>query len=225
MAERVARAAADSGADAEGVEHVLRAYVEAMRPREASGLPEDDPDFLRPGRTVLILVEDVKEQDARVLAVGAMAESRRDDLRLGAEEAALVLASGENPGEALAWWRALPALGWKGVHFVGRADGRSDESEIGGHDDRLLEDLVIAPLPVQRVALAEGLDQIRHAHLWSSASDRLRAAVLARRVLHPLAARVDGVLERRYEWWLRRVGSTFERRAQEGLRGRAPSGA
>jgi len=211
MADRVANATALLGAESESVSYVLRAYAGAMERREGSGLPEDDPDFLRPGRTVLILVEDVRENDPRVLAVGALAESRRDELRLEPDEVARLLASGGDPAEELEWWRALPALGWKGVPSEGQADEWS-------YDERLLEDLVIAPPPVQRIALAEGLDQIRHAHLWSSPADRQRAAAIARRVLHPLATRVDETLARRYGWWLRRVGPALERTAPDSPR-------
>jgi hypothetical protein len=85
--------------------------------------------------------------------------------------------------------------------------------------------MLVAPLPLQRIILAEALDQLRHAHLWSSVAERKRAVAIARRVLHPLATRVDEVLARRYGWWLRRVGPALERPAPDGARGRAPSGA
>jgi hypothetical protein len=154
---------------------------------------------------VLILLEDVAEIDPRVLAVGALTESRRDELRLDSERVERLLAPSQvrmrstlgDLSEGTQWWRALPPLGW----------------------------VVTAPPPVQRIALAEALDQIRHAHLWSSLEDRRRAVAIARRVMHPLATRVDDVLARRYDWWLRRVGPALEQPAPEAPRGRAPSGA
>ena len=214
MADRVARATADVGGGPDEVSYVLRAYEAAMRPRETFGLSEDGPDFLRPGRTVLILAEDLRERDARVLAVGALAESRLRELRADAGAVERILVSDDLGAEGLEWWRALPSLGWEGVPPEGQT-----------HDERLLEDLVAAPLPVQRATLSEALDQIRHAHLWTSPTQQRRAVAIARRVMHPLATRVDDTLARRYGWWLRRVGPALDRLEPEAARGRAPSSA
>jgi hypothetical protein len=235
MADRVARAVVDVGAGAEAVGYVLRAYEAAMRPREDSGLSEDAADFLRPGRTVLILTDDVGEADPRVLAVGALAESRLSEFRVDTEVTERILASDGVGDDGIEWWRALPSLRWESVPTEGQADAqaRSDERAVQEvraqdervRDERLLEDLVIATLPVQRVALSEALDQIRHAHLWKVLSQRRRAAAIARRVLHPLATRVDPTLARRYGWWLRRVGPALERPTTGAAKDRAPSGA
>jgi hypothetical protein len=72
-------------------------------------------------------------------------------------------------------------------------------------DEDLLESLVTLPPGMQRVAMAEALDHLRHAHLWADPAQRGRAAALAERVFLPLAPRVHPVLERRLEWWVRRV--------------------
>jgi hypothetical protein len=226
MGDRLTKAAADLGAGREGVAYILQAYAGAMRLREGRGLSDEDPDFLHPGRTVLILLEDVAEIDPRVLAVGALTESRRDELRLDSERVERLLAPSQvrmrstlgDLSEGTQWWRALPPLGWGDV-----SSEAHDRERL--RDERRLEDLVTAPPPVQRIALAEALDQIRHAHLWSSLEDRRRAVAIARRVMHPLATRVDDVLARRYDWWLRRVGPALEQPAPEAPRGRAPSGA
>jgi hypothetical protein len=80
---------------------------------------------------------------------------------------------------------------------------------LGGEltDSELLEELVTLPTEMQGVAMAEALDQLRHAHLWSDPVQRGRAAALAEAVFLPLAPRIHPVLERRLGWWVRRVGA------------------
>jgi hypothetical protein len=73
-------------------------------------------------------------------------------------------------------------------------------------DDDLLEALLTLPPGERRVAMAEALDHLRHAHLWPSRGQQARAAALAEGVFLPLAPRVHPVLERRLRWWVRRVG-------------------
>lgn len=196
MAERIARVVADVGVPAEGVAEVGGAFARAMTPRESgpSALPSDrHHDFLHPGRTVLILASDLGEAEVSVLALGALVESRHEELGVGAAAVAELLE--DRHPEALEWWHTLPRPEWDPV-----------AAEASPADDELLEGLVTAPEPVQRVALSEALDHLRHAHLWESAAERARAVEIARTALAPAAARTHPVLDRRYAWWLRRVG-------------------
>lgn len=197
MGDRVIDAAREVGVGTADLEGLRGAYEAALAPREGGPealADERHPAFLHPGRTVLILVEDVMEVDPRVLAVGALAESRDLQLRASRSAAYTALQSFELGQEACVWWEGLPFPEWS------LAEGH-DET-----DGALLEALVTAERPVQRVVLAEALDQLRHAHRWDSPESRNRAAELAERVLHPIAARVHPNLARRYAWWTRRVG-------------------
>lgn len=195
MEQRLVRAASERGVSAPDLERVVKAHRAAMAIRDSpfSTLSSDqDPAYLHPGRVVLILLQDLEEGDPDALAVGALAESRAPALSVSATAAEEVL--GES---AFALWTALPEVSWGG------ATGPDDDGE-------LLEDLVTADAVVQRIALAEALDQLRHAHLWENAAERVRAAQVAREVLAPAAARVHPVLERRFNWWVRRVGDSFK---------------
>jgi (p)ppGpp synthase/HD superfamily hydrolase len=66
---------------------------------------------------------------------------------------------------------------------------------------------------VQRIALAERLDQLRHAHLWPDPERRRRAHQEALSVYSPLAERASPKLARRYAWWC----SMFARKYLAGL--------
>lgn len=155
---------------------VLEAFDRAMHPRDRLLPSEDDFRYLHPGRVVLILLDDVGERDARELARGALAETLDPELR--------------SPGAP-----ELPLPAWSGQ--------AGDEALAGS---RLMEALLELPPGLQRVAMAEALDQVRHAHLWAEASDAARAAALAEEVFLPLSRRVHPGLERRFAWWVRRVG-------------------
>jgi hypothetical protein len=89
---------------------------------------------------------------------------------------------------------ALPLPDW----------GRGFGGEMS--DSELLEALITLPTDMQGVAMAEALDQLRHAHLWSDPAHRARAAALGQGVFLPLAPRVHPAMERRLRWWVRRVG-------------------
>jgi hypothetical protein len=80
MANRLETTARRAGVDDAGIARILAAYRTAMQPRER--LLDDDhhPDFLRPGRTTLILLEDLGLRDPLNLAAGALVESRRPEL-------------------------------------------------------------------------------------------------------------------------------------------------
>jgi hypothetical protein len=72
----------------------------------------------------------------------------------------------------------------------------------------LAERLLIADPAVQLIAVAERLDQLRHAHLWNDPARARAAHDLAVRVYAAIAERVDATLSRRYDWWCR----MFERK-------------
>jgi hypothetical protein len=154
---------------------------------------EDHPAYLHPGRVLLILMDDLEVSDSHLLPVGMLTESRDRELRLSEVEVREVLKEWDGAFEL---WKNLPFIDW-GV------------SASADTDVVLLEELVIASPEVQRVAMAEALDHLRHAHLWESQPERLRAANLARGVFEPLAPRVHPTLERRLAWWVRRVSPTL----------------
>jgi hypothetical protein len=162
-----------------------------MRARSAAS----DPAHLHPGRVALILLRDVGEVDPDVLAAGILAESRDVRLRVTGESAEEVLGA-----RAFRFWERLPELDWTAAPDLPAAEDG---------DGELLEALVTAEPAVQRIALSEALDQIRHAHLWAGAEERARAARVAGAVLAPAATRVHPVLARRFDWWVRRVANSF----------------
>jgi (p)ppGpp synthase/HD superfamily hydrolase len=182
MAERVLRTAREAGVPAAHLPLIGRALALAMEPRLRHGVGAHHHDLLHPGRTALILLLDTAEQRAEVLAAAALAETERPDLQV--DPATLRESLGSE--DAFALLEALP--------------------DPGAED--LTETLLLAPPGVQLVALAERLDQLRHAHLWQSA-ERMRAAHRqAVDVYAPIAERVHPKLSRRYDWWCR----MFERK-------------
>lgn len=204
MEERLLRVASERGLDRGALDLLGRSFRRAVGVR-ARTLPSDHhPAFLHPARTALILLDDVGETRPATLVLGVLAESRSPELRVPAEGPAgagpLLREAGSGAQE---WWDALPQPEWDGS-----APGR--EGDVADADARLLEELVTAPEPVRRVALAEALDHLRHAHRWEREADRIRAARLARGVFGPLSARVHPQLERRLAWWNGRVGSTLD---------------
>jgi hypothetical protein len=192
MEERVLRSAAEIHVPVSGRELLRRALRAAMRPREQgpAALPSDQhPAFLHPGRTALILLGDLDETDPQVLAVGAMVESRDSGLRVDQETVLSLVGPG-----GLTVWRAV-----------------LDEDE-----EDLLERLVTSDPVVQRIVLAEALDHVRHVHLLADRDEQARAVLRVESVYGPLASRVHPVLDRRFDWWLRRVGYPLRRRAGVG---------
>lgn len=168
MGERVRRTAGEMGISAVHLDLLEVVHAAAMAPRIAR-VEAEDPDFLHPGRTALILMQDMEERDPVTLAAAMLVDSERPELRIGD-----VSAPGVNELAA-----SVP---------------------ISGESD-LLERLVVADSPVQRIALAERLDQLRHAHLWVDVSRRRTAHAEALEVYAPLAARVHEIMSRRYDWW------------------------
>lgn len=94
MAERLATAALRAGVDDGGVAEILGAYEAAMRPRVELLADEHHIDYLHPGRTALILLEDIELREPRLIAAGALVESLHPELRsAGVEGVAAELAA------------------------------------------------------------------------------------------------------------------------------------
>ncbi len=185
MEGRVGRTLEDMGLRTDDVALVRTALRLAMEPRRERLSDARHPDFLHPGRTVLILSVDASVRDPLALAAGALLESERADLRVGQARIA------DQIGESLAAWvAAVPLPG-----------------------DRLAEDLVTAPRAVCLVALAERLDQCRHARFWLDGDAKARALAEAVGVYGPVALRVDDALARRFSHWSRAFARTLDRRA------------
>ena len=146
----------------------------AMEPRRT--LDDHHPDHLHPGRTVLVLLLDTEVREPALLAAAALAESEREALRV--PSAAVAAALGEE---------------------VARVAGSVPSS--GSHG--LAEVLVTAEEGVRLVALAERLDQVRHAHLWDDPERARRAHAEAVDVYGPVAERTHPVLARRFRAWCR----------------------
>lgn len=186
MTRSVAAAAARVGLTDAAVAALVRAHELAMAPRVA-GLEDDhDPRYLHPGRTVLVLIQDAGVRHPTTLAAAALVESEFPELEVPSELVAQAV------GLEIQRLRDAVPL----PHTAGEA---------------LAERLVIADQPVRLIALAERLDQLRHAHLWNDVERRRTAHAAATEVYLPVAERTDRTLARRYRWWCR----TFARRFLE----------
>jgi hypothetical protein len=184
MAASVASAAQGRGLTAGAVERIGRSYALAMAPRIASIEDDHDPAYLHPGRTVLLLFQDVGDVPVEALCAAAVHETERLDLRVSVDDIRGAL--GDRVADIVA---ELPPPG----------------------DERLLERLVTLERPALLAALAERLDQLRHAHLredlewWRAIFDEAEAAWV------PVAERTHPRLADRYRHWHR----TFARRLQK----------
>ena len=171
--ERFARAANLSDHD---VDLVGRAYAMAMEPR--SVLDPHDPAFLHPGRSILVLLQDVGPLPAEVLAAAAVHESEEARFRL--DGASVRRELGDVVADRVA---ALPLP----------------------TDEDLVERLITLDEGARLAALAERLDHIRHAHLvedparWRALRDEVTAAWA------PVAERTHPRLSDRFRAWLRAI--------------------
>ena len=171
--ERIARA---SGLTDPAIDLVSRAYALAMEPRRA--LDEHDPAYLHPGRSILVLLQDVGPLNATALAAAAVHES--EDPRFRLEASAVRRELGDAVAD-LATSLPLPT------------------------DEDLVERLVTLDLGARLAALAERLDHIRHAHLrddpawWRALRDEVTVAWA------PVAERTHPRLADRYRAWLRAI--------------------
>lgn len=86
MAERLATTARQAGIVEEGVNRIVSVYHLAMHPRRQHLEDEHHPDYLRPGRTALILMSDLGIRDPVQIAAGALMESWRPELAAKVED-------------------------------------------------------------------------------------------------------------------------------------------
>ena len=183
MEARIGRTLEEAGLTASDVTLVRAAHRLAMGSRQEHLPNPRHPDFLHPGRTVLILVLDSGFRDAIGLAAAALVDSERAELR--ADPNRIRHAIGDEVAE---WVRSVPLPG-----------------------DALAEALLGARIPVQVVALAERLDQCRHAKFWSDHAARVRVHEEVETIYGPVAERTDAALARRFAHWSRAFSRTLER--------------
>ena len=188
MAARVERTAARAGVDCLGRDLIGRAIEAAMSPRLAAIDDDHDPDYLHPGRTVVILLDDVGFADPVALAAACLLDTRRDDLEPSDREVT------EQVSPAVTAFR----------NVVPRSNSVT-----------LLEDLLASEPDVALVALAERLDQIRHAHLWGDLSEARAAHQEASEVYLKMAERTHARLAARYTSWCRFFGERYLKNARD----------
>lgn len=173
MGLRVVRTAQEAGVAAADLALLERVHRVAMAVRDARATESHDPAYLHPGRAALILIQDVGEVAALTLA-GTMIVDSADPAWMPSD------AEVDDP----------------------RLVELRDSVPVSGSED-LAERLVVADDRVRRIALAERLDHLRHAHLWSDRDARRRAHEEAVAVYAPVADRTHPDLARRYAWWCR----------------------
>lgn len=182
MHASVAAEAKSVGLSTEAVEAVKRVHALAMEPRVETLDDDHHPAYLHPGRTALILMQDVGRLDASVLALAMLHESGDRALRAADQRIQ------EDLGEAtVALLASLPRPG----------------------DEDLVERLIGLSQGLSLAVLAERLDHLRHLHMredlvdmWADTHAEVSAAWL------PFAGRVHKQLTLRYAHWTR----TFAKR-------------
>jgi (p)ppGpp synthase/HD superfamily hydrolase len=184
MAASVSRTAVGRGLVPDEVDLLGRAHALAMETRVQALDDDHHPAYLHPGRTVLVLFRDVGVVPLVALCAAAVHETEDDHLRVGRD--AVRSALGDAVADLL---DSLPLPG----------------------DERLLERLVGLEQGPLLAALAERLDQLRHAHLrpdheWWRAIHEEAGAVWV-----PVAERTHPRLADRYRHWHRTFGRRLER--------------
>ncbi len=182
MADRVDRAAAAAGVDRQGRELIGAAIQAAMAPRLAVMEDDHDPDHLHPGRSAVILLDDVRLADPIALSAACLLDTRRNDLEVPDRE----VTQHVSPA-VTAFRKVVPRSG----------------------SVTLLEDLLASEPDVVLVALAERLDQIRHAHMWGDLSEARGAHQEAAEVYLKMAERAHARLAARYTHWCRAFGERY----------------
>jgi (p)ppGpp synthase/HD superfamily hydrolase len=178
MAASLERAARAHRLPEPEIELVGRAFALAMHPRVVA-LDEHDPAYLHPGRSVLVLLQDVGPLAGTVLAAAAVHESAEARFRLS------IGTVRDELGDDVA--RLLSSVPLPG-------------------DEALAERLVTLDEGARLVALAERLDHLRHAHLrndpewWRALRTEVESAWA------PVAERTHPRLADRYRAWLRAMG-------------------
>ncbi len=188
MADRVDRTAVALGVDRSGRDLIGTALGTAMARRVAAIDDDHDPDYLHPGRTVVVLMDDVGLVDPVALAAAGVLDTRRGDLEPSDREVT------EHVSAAVTAFRnAVPRPG----------------------SDTLLEDLLAGEPIVVLVALAERLDQIRHAHMWGDLAEARTAHQEASEVYLKMAERTHARLAARYTSWCRNFGERYLKNARD----------
>src|SRR5690606_36263153 len=78
------------GIDDAGAARIVAAFETTMRPRVEKLDDEHHIDYLHPGRTTLILLDDLQLREPGLIAAGALLESLHPELRVGSEDAEAV---------------------------------------------------------------------------------------------------------------------------------------
>ena len=177
MARSVASAALAHGLESADLDLVNRACALALEPRIARLDDDQHPAYLHPGRSVLVLLQDVGPLPGVALAAAAVLESQDRKLRLPVERVSEELGEG-----VAASVSTIPCPG----------------------DDRLVERLIGLGADLALAALAERLDNLRHLHLredlkavWPDHHKEVTTAWL------PFAQRVHPRIAIRFTHWAR----------------------
>ena len=182
MSDRVERTLLSAGVDGSGRD-LVRAAIETAMARRSAAIDDDHhPDYLHPGRTVVVLLDDVGLIDPVALAAAGLLDTRRSDLEAPVSEVAE---------------RVSPAV----------ADFRSAVPRPGS--DALVEELLVSEPDVLLVALAERLDQVRHAQFWGNRPEARAAHREACDVYLKMAERTHAKLAARYASWCRAFGERY----------------
>ena len=149
-------------------------------PLDQDGIADVTLDYLHPGRTTVILLDDVGLDDPVALAAAALLDTRRGDLEVPDR----VVTDRVNP-DVTAFRDSVPRSG----------------------SATLLEDLLASEHEAVLVALVERLDQVRHAHLWGDLGEARAAHEEASEVYLKMAERTHTLLATRYAHWGRAFAS------------------
>lgn len=188
MAARVDRTAVAMGVDRSGRDLIEAAIEAARAPRLAVIDDDHHPDYLHPGRCAVILLDDVGLADPLALAAACVLDTRRSDLEPPDREVT------EHVSAAVVAFRsAVPRPG----------------------SATLLEDLLASAPEVALVALAERLDQVRHAHMWGDLEEARAAHQEASEVYLKMAERTHTRLATRYTHWCRAFSEGYLRNTPE----------
>ena len=182
MAGRVDQTAAGAGVDRPGRDLIGKAIEAAMSPRLAAIDDDHDPDYLHPGRAAVILLDDVGLADPVALAAACVLDTRRNDL--------------EPPDREVTQHVSAAVTAFRNV--VPRPGSVT-----------LLEDLLASEPDVILVALAERLDQVRHAHMWGDLAEAREAHQEASEVYLKMAERTHALLATRYAHWCRAFSERY----------------
>lgn len=174
MKRRLDRTAARLGVGEDGMELVMAAFDLGMGPRLAIGMDDHHPDYLHPARAALILMDDARVDDARVIAAALVTETRSSALAVPAGAVERL------DGRVAAIVSEVP------VPTVG--------------DASLTERLVGASAGARLVAVAERLDHARHLHLRDR-GEWARYHATTCDTYAPVATRTHAALAGRITWW------------------------